>query len=392
MNRKIIVEMLSFIIALVISVSIVPVSEQNVEAKKKNKKSKVTTISSDKPIVLKQTIPVSAAQKNKNSNAKPQVLKIKDLFNIRAKEYTENGQYSDDTGNPYNYKTIKDMKFKTLQGSCINGDYMYVAFTDKGRKNMHEANRDLTILAKINLKNKKVENVEKFYGLDTLNLYGLGHSNDLTPASKLINSAWYLHHNMKEKKKYDNRIGILNKENRYSYGGDNIVDTGLKGLIYIFGISNYKNKRMALGTVIAQKKKGKKKKATTVKKYKMMSYEFKNTSYEKGKKEFNLSNVAKIGKTKYKSPQCMEYHGGKFYIIRFNTKSKQDNNVIDIYKNKKHHKTILIKDPKGWKKDKWEVECFKYYSDDKSFYYTHYHPYKGKKIAYLYRIKKGKIN
>ena len=412
MNRKNIIKMISFIMVLVISVSIAPISKQNVEAKKakKNKKgskiTKVTTISSNKPIVLKQAIPLTAEEKAKKPNTKDKIIKIKNLFDIRAKEYTKDGKYLDDTNNPYNYKTVKEMKFQTLQGSCIYGDYMYIAFTDKGRKNKHEAERDLTVLAIVDLKNKLVEGVEKFYGLDTLNLYGLGHSNDLVSSENLINSAWYLHHNKKGKREKDNRIGILNKSSKYSYGGNNIVDTGLKGLIYIFGISNYENGKTILGTVIEtekkvkyknskntsknkKSKKGKKTKIITVKKFKIMSYTFKETSYEKGKKEFNLSDSVKIGKAKYKNPQCMDYKSGKFYIVRFNKKSKQDNNIVDIYKKKRHHKTVVIKDPKGWKKYKWEVECFKYYNDYKSFYYTQYQP--EKKKAFLYKCKRSKL-
>lgn len=407
--------MISFIMILVMAVSVAPVSKQNVEAKKsksKKKELKVISISSTKPIVLKQTIPPTAAQKAKKPSAKGKTIKIKDLFDIRAKEYTKDGKYFDDTNNPYNYKTVKAMKFKTLQGSCIYGDCMYVAFTDKGRKNKHEAERDLTILAAIDLKKKVVKGVEKFYGLDTLNLYGLGHSNDLESSKDLIKSAWYLHHNKKGKEKYDNRIGFLNKSKKYSYGGNNIVDTGLKGRKFIFGISEFKdkknNKRTALGTVL--------KRGNTKKMY-LMSYDFKDTGYEVGKKEFEIEKKCKIKDIKYNVPQCLDYVNKKIYIVKFNrvkklTKKekknpklvkkykkqvkeneKAHNNVVEVYSKKKRSKVILIEDPKikkkSYKKYHWEVECFKYYKGTSSFYYTQYQP--EKKKTFLFKCKKSKF-
>lgn len=389
-------------------------------------KGSVKYIDSNKPIKLTQSF-----EKKKDGTQEKDVV-ISNLFDIKVKCYGKGGDYEDNKGNTFKYMSVKKLGFKTLQGSAVSGGFMYIAFTDKGKKNKYQSKRDLTLIAKIDLTNKTVCPLSEFHGIDKLDLYGLGHANDFTVTTgsdkiELLNSAWYLHHKGSKKKDkiYDNRIGIYNSKTRYSYGGNNIVNTGLKGLKYIFGISPYKDKRMALGTVVVRNDK---------KSMFMMSYKFKGeTSYEKGKRLFVINKKCNVKKMNYNVAQCMDYNSGKFYIVKFNepkleekkevkgskkqkakiqkenkkiekrNKAKEEkyrkkhNNVVEIYKkNKKkkyvRSKIVVVKDPKignkNWKKDKWEVECFKYRKDDGRFYYTQYHPVKKQKIAYLFSCKK----
>ena len=71
------------------------------------------------------------------------------------------------------WKTLDELKFKSIQGGCINNDILLLAFVDKGRNNKG----DLTALVKINIKTNKVVKVELVKGASELNIDTLGHSN-----------------------------------------------------------------------------------------------------------------------------------------------------------------------------------------------------------------------
>lgn len=119
-----------------------------------------------------------------------------DLFNIQIKEYSASGKLEDDKGF-YEYKSIYDCGFRTMQGATINDNVMYIAFTDKGAKTKEK--KDLTVIIGINLKEGNV--VCAYKGTETKNIYGLGHANDLFVKGTMIHSAWYLSHEGKNEKK-----------------------------------------------------------------------------------------------------------------------------------------------------------------------------------------------
>ena len=124
-----------------------------------------------------------------------------DLFNIQIKEYSASGKLEDDKGF-YEYKSIYDCGFRTMQGATINDNVMYIAFTDKGAKTKEK--KDLTVIIGINLKEGNV--VCAYKGTETKNIYGLGHANDLFVKGTMIHSAWYLSHEGKNEKNYEYRL------------------------------------------------------------------------------------------------------------------------------------------------------------------------------------------
>ena len=92
------------------------------------------------------------------------------------------------------WKTLEDLKFTSMQGGCIEGDKMYLSFSDKGKNKKG----DLTALVIINLKESKVMKVVLIKGAAELNIDTLGHSNDLTILNNNIHVSWY----QEEGKKY----------------------------------------------------------------------------------------------------------------------------------------------------------------------------------------------
>ena len=103
------------------------------------------------------------------------------------------------------WKTLDELKFKSIQGGCINNDILLLAFVDKGRNNKG----DLTALVKINIKTNKVVKVELVKGASELNIDTLGHSNDFTYLNGRYYGAWYQENG---KENYSNRVGTINEE------------------------------------------------------------------------------------------------------------------------------------------------------------------------------------
>lgn len=296
-----------------------------------------------------------------------------DLFNIQIKEYSASGKLEDDKGF-YEYKSIYDCGFRTMQGATINDNVMYIAFTDKGAKTKEK--KDLTVIIGINLKEGNV--VCAYKGTETKNIYGLGHANDLFVKGTMIHSAWYLSHEGKNEKNYEYRMGYMDLNYMESQSGDNIQTKKKykEGKKYVFGTSSYEKNRIALGV----KNRGGKDQIVT--------YKFTGSSYENEQILFDIQK-----NTDYKTLQCMEFYK-KFYIVRFYEKPKGNNNCVEIYNKKgKKVKCVVIKDPvyNEGKNDeainyKWEVESLCHYKGD-CFYYVNYKPStKKNKKAYLYKV------
>ncbi|WP_302630095.1 hypothetical protein [uncultured Eubacterium sp.] len=297
-----------------------------------------------------------------------------DLFNIQIKEYSASGKFEDNKGF-YEYKSIYDCGFKTIQGATISNNIIYIAFTDKGTKTKEK--KDLTVIVGINLEKNNV--VCAYKGTETKNIYGLGHANDLFVKGTIIHSAWYLSHEGKKKKNYDYRMGYMDLNYMESQSGENIQTRKKykEGKKYVFGTSCYEKNRIALGV----KNKGGKDQIVT--------YKFTGSSYENEQILFNIQK-----NTDYKTLQCMEFYK-KFYIVRFYEKPKGNNNCVEIYNKKgKRIKCIVIRDPiynEGKKEAaidyRWEVESLCHYKGD-WFYYVNYKPStKKNKKAYLYKVK-----
>lgn len=296
-----------------------------------------------------------------------------DLFNIQIKEYSASGKLEDDKGF-YEYRSIYDCGFRTMQGATINDNVMYIAFTDKGAKTKEK--KDLTVIIGINLKEGNV--VCAYKGTETKNIYGLGHANDLFVKGTMIHSAWYLSHEGKNEKNYEYRMGYMDLNYMESQSGDNIQTKKKykEGKKYVFGTSSYEKNRIALGV----KNRGGKDQIVT--------YKFTGSSYENEQILFDIQK-----NTDYKTLQCMEFYK-KFYIVRFYEEPKGNNNCVEVYNKKgKKVKCVVIKDPvyNEGKNDKainykWEVESLCHYKGD-CFYYVNYKPStKKNKKAYLYKV------
>lgn len=313
--------------------------------------------------------------KNKKYGEKS-CLSGSDLFNIQVKT-KKNGKIK--------YKSLYEMEFISMQGGCIKGNSLYLAFSDVGKSSSKK--KDLTAIIRINLKENKVKKVTLIRGAVEKNIDGLGHANDLTYQDGKFHAAWYL--TKGTGKKYSNKIGYINKQIVGKGIGTKFSTKMGKTMISAFGIAAYTKKLVALGI-----------RYETKKMYRYIStYTTKKKKYKKKKKLFTLAK-----NKKFSAPQCMEYYNKKFYIIRFNSfDGKKHNNCLEIYNKKgKRLNIYTIKDPKTKVETKnaqktkiitssminnlWEIETFSHYRGN-TFYYTQFKPdKKGNKQAYLYKI------
>ncbi|MFQ9515160.1 MAG: hypothetical protein ACLRZ9_04950 [Eubacterium sp.] len=299
-------------------------------------------------------------------------------------------------GEKIKYKNLYDCKFKSMQGGCIEGEFLYIAFSDKG-KNLSNG-EDLTAIVKINLTDNKVKEVMIVKGAAEKNIDSLGHANDLSISGDFIHAAWYQE---KGKTSYSNKMGYINKNLENVGKSKKIIKKKENEEKSVFGVATYSNKKERLALAFRYKKYNKK--GSTMQRY-VSIYEFKSGKYKLKKRLFQL-----VSNKKFSATQCMEYYKDHFFIVRYNG-AKGNNNCVEKYNKKgKVVKRYIIKDPNKIKiktkeidsngnerektiiekmKDKnWEIECLAHYKKN-TFYYTQYKPSaEGGKQAYLYKVK-----
>lgn len=288
------------------------------------------------------------------------------------------------------WKTLEELQFKSMQGGCIDGKNLLIAFID-GRR--HKKG-DLTALVKINLKQAKVIKVSIVRGARELNISTMGHSNDFTLLDGYYYGTWYQEHG---KDHYTNKIGNISKT-LSGKGKIGSIEKGNKG-ISAFGIATL-NKKLFLG-IRQQNKKIKRCIGTySVSKNKKI--------YKRNGNPFTLAK-----NNTYSVSQCMEIYKKQIYIVRFNKEQPQKkdkyvhNNYIETYnlsgrvvggyvvKNplKNVYQQMdngkLVESTRDLKTHKWEIECLAHYKGN-TFYYTMYKPSANEKLgkqAYLYKVK-----
>lgn len=311
------------------------------------------------------------------------------------------------------WKTLDELKFKSIQGGCINNDILLLAFVDKGRNNKG----DLTALVKINIKTNKVVKVELVKGASELNIDTLGHSNDFTYLNGRYYGAWYQENG---KENYSNRVGTINEELK---GKGKIGELKKEKRAAVFGISVFDKKQEIFAMGIRQKiningKDGLKRYIAT----------YKSKKEKDGTKYVKQSRIITLRKNNdYNVPQCMEIYNKKIYLIKYFSKGKKKgkkikkiekrvkykNNVVEIYDfNGKLKREYIIKNPKktyvsqtekdeyGNSKEnkivrplgkfEWEIESLSHYKKN-TFYYVMYKPSASDKEnigkqAYLYKV------
>ena len=229
------------------------------------------------------------------------------------------------------WKTLDELKFKSIQGGCINNDILLLAFVDKGRNNKG----DLTALVKINIKTNKVVKVELVKGASELNIDTLGHSNDFTYLNGRYYGAWYQENG---KENYSNRVGTINEELK---GKGKIGELKKEKRAAVFGISVFDKKQEIFAMGIRQKinvngKDGLKRYIAT----------YKSKKEKDGTKYVKQSRIITLRKNNdYNVPQCMEIYNKKIYLIKYFSKGKKKgkkikkiekrvkykNNVVEIY-------------------------------------------------------------
>jgi len=368
------------IIILIVFCIIMLANDNSVEAKdRKVEAIRIKEIKQDidgREVYIKCGVKDCPASHNKKFIDKP-CAGGSDLRQIYAK--TKKGKW----------RTLEQLKFKNMQGGCINGDKMIIAFVDKDR---HKKG-DLTAFVEIDLVKNKVIKVTMVQGAKDLNIKAFGHSNDFTYLNGKYYGSWYQKNG---KKNYTSRIGKINTE-LSGKGTSSDFSENNKGKA-AFGITSYiKENQLALG-IREDVKVGK---SSHLERY-VSTCSVKNTKkgkakYKLDKKLFNINR-----NTKYSVPQCMEQFNKKFYIVRFNKKINKDNNCIEVINsNGKKEKQYIIKNPKKisiYEKDgkkstiefentNWEIESLSHYKK-KIFYYTMYKPSSKNigKQAYLYKV------
>ena len=279
-----------------------------------------------------------------------------------------------------NYKSLKSLKYGSLQGGGIDGDSLFILFSKKP----NNKGKNKTAIVEIDIEEKKVVDVVETHGITDIKFVQLGHANDFAKGKKYYHVPWY---QTNGKQTYSNRAGYIGT-NLDKDATSKVVKKNKKGRkSAIFGAAKISD---CLAFGFRETKNGKNKKRYVAK------YVFKNEKYKYKKKLFSINK-----NSKYPITQCMEYskHSKMFYLIRYNKKGKGDNNCIEVINKKgKVKKKIIIKDPNnirvsksGGKKSykintksmKWEVECICHHTGNE-FFYTQYRPKRGKKQAYLY--------
>ena len=303
-----------------------------------------------------------------------------DLYNIQVKHYNDKGLLKDESGRKFDYKSIYDEGFKSMQGACLKGGVLYIAFSDKGKTT--SAGSDLTAIVQLTMNKTNNKYTVAFVGivdgLTVRNIYGLGHANDLyyQTNGKIIHSAWYKKGGSAD---YHFKMGYMSDISKVSYTGNNIEKPSYK-VKKIFGVTKGRGKNLSLGLVNKSNK------------MVICRYKFKNSAYEGYKKLFDTKKKYNI----YSTPQCMEYvkkskkKNDKIYVIRYlenytksqekdinkelKEKSKKKKKKFKEFSYKKANKTLLnnclviyslkgiisqkyiIDEPKGYRQYKWEVE------------------------------------
>ena len=276
-----------------------------------------------------------------------------------------------------NYMTLKELNFYSMQGSCCNGKDIYVAFSDKGNsKNTKEIGAvtglealNLTAVVKLSLTGDgyevaQVMVIKGFENMDDAINY-MGHANDMTYANGKLQTTWY---EVKKGKKGQKRftLGYIDVDDVVKGMATNIGNSIDSKNKTVFGVAKYKNDSNRLAVGIREKKQG-------VKRYvDLYKYIKKNKSdikyqYVRKKRLFNIKPT-KINKQKYSITQCMESDKKYIFVNQFYESEKSNNNCIQIYKNNKYKKALVIKDPEillpGEKKEislaykRWELEGF----------------------------------
>ncbi len=358
---------------------IIVLNNVNVEAKQRIKPIRIKEIKQDidgKEVYIKCGIKDCAENQNDKFSEKA-CSGGADLRNIYSK--TKKGKW----------KTLKQLNFKNMQGGCINGNKMIIAFVDKER---HKKG-DLTAFVEIDLEENKVIKVTMVQGAKDLNINTFGHSNDFTCLNGNYYGSWYQKNG---KKNYTSKMGKINTD---------LSDTGTIGDFSknkkgkaAFGVASYlQDNQLALG-IRESVNEGKK---TRLERYvsicNVRIKEDGTARYKLNKKLFKLKKNAK-----FSTHQCMEQFNKKFYLVRFNKIKGKNNNCIEVINEKgKKEKQFIIKNPakitvygeKGkkkttkFKKVNWEIESLSHYKGN-TFYYTMYKPSnkaKGKQ-AYLYKV------
>ncbi len=290
------------------------------------------------------------------------------------------------------YKTLKELGFYSLQGSCIQGNNLYIAFSNKGKgdnnKKIINDIKEATSLSAVNLtaivqlkisNNYKVANYYFVKGIEQIDdaIKFLGHANDMTFNKKKLQTTWY---------------EVKGGGKRYTIGYIDVsaepkgfaINIG-KGKSYkhkgMFGITKYKDNDNCFAIGIRDYK-------SKDKRY-VDYYKYKNRPTNK-KIKYQYTRVKRLFKVEDEKPfavcQCMTSTKNNIYINRFNDSPKGDNNIIQTYsydKKKKKFKykkkkTVLVKDPKiirangkkvKAKNKKWEIEGFgKLKGKGKKFY------------------------
>lgn len=289
------------------------------------------------------------------------------------------------------YYTLKKLGFCSLQGSCVDGDYLYIAYSDKGRSNEAEAIRkdtdlsatNLTVIVKLKIsKDFSVVNVEFIKGVEQIDdaINYLGHANDMAYHDNKLQTTWY------ELKRSGKRftIGYID----VSDGTKGMATNLGKGKKYkkrsMFGITKYKNKGNGFAIGIRDKNDKTKRYVDYYKYVKRPGNKQIKYQYIRIKRLFDIKKIGKRNVC-----QCMASRKNYIYVNVFKMSKEGDNNAIHIYKNikkkgkgKKYKKeftcqrTVIVKDPEVINSSgksvnvsdrKWEIEGFGHLKKNKFY-------------------------
>lgn len=287
------------------------------------------------------------------------------------------------------YKTLESLGYYSLQGSCINGNDLYIAFSNKGKgddnnikvfNNIKEATSlsavNLTAIVKLNISNNyTVSTVDFVKGIEQIDdaIKYLGHSNDMAFDKGKLQTTWY--ELIGSGKRFT--IGYIDVSKETKGMATNIG----KGKKYkkrsMFGITKYRNNDNQFAVGIREEK------SKTIR-Y-VDYYKYKNRpgkkqikyQYVKVKRLFSIHKES--AKSKLRVCQCMTSTKNYIYVNVFKGQKKGNNNAIQIYKyckvkvggkkykKFKYKKTVMVKDPEvidssgkrvNTSHKKWEIEGF----------------------------------
>lgn len=275
------------------------------------------------------------------------------------------------------YYTLKELGFYSLQGSCVHGDYLFIAISDKGYTRRAESIRNTTSLSATNLtaivklkisNNYNVASVEMVKGMEQIDdaIKYLGHANDMAYNGEKLQTTWYLLEG--SGKRFT--IGYIDISKETKGLATNLGKRKSNSSRGMFGITKYRNKNNCFAIGIRDYK-------SKDKRY-VDYYKYKNRPAIK-KIKYQYTRVKRLFKVEDENPfavcQCMASTKNNIYVNRFKKSAEGDNNIIQTYsydKKKKKFKykkkkTVLVKDPKitrangkkvSAKYKKWEIEGF----------------------------------